>query len=380
MASPIRAHRRALFAPRAVLGLLALGCYTPAVDPPSLGDETGGQAAPSAGGNSGSGGVNDSGGGSTGNVGTLGGSSSGGVFGNGGHSTAATGGKPATGGSPTAATGSMNATGGDDPTAATGGMNATGGSTAQSTSSCPTAAETTFSFFLVSQAALIRESGSQDGFGGNLGGLTGADQICQSVAEYVSPCQSSKVWHAFLSTSTVNAIDRIGTGPWHDRNGRLFANNLSELLNDRPTNADPVIKNDFPNEDGVNNSDPNNTGTAQAVDNHETLTGTGTDGKVYSQSASAGTVGTGATNCNDGTWTVAAATCWDWTSSEPKGCPRVGHSWPGMSGANWMSVWNESGCAPGGTGAQTGGTDNSRKVGSAGGYGGFYCLAVMPTP
>jgi hypothetical protein len=210
-----------------------------------------------------------------------------------------------------------------------------------------------------------------------LGGIAGADRLCQKVAEFVSPCQASKVWHAFLSTSTVDAIDRIGKGPWRDRNGRLFAKNLTELASDRPASADPQIKNDFPNEYGIPNSDPENTGKAEAVDNHEILTGSGKDGRLYKQSSS-GSSWDGTTCGSNETWSVEKATCWDWTSSEPQGCPRVGHSWPGMSGPNWISVWNEGGCAPGGTLEQVGGLDGTRRVGAAGGYGGFYCFAVTP--
>jgi hypothetical protein len=219
-----------------------------------------------------------------------------------------------------------------------------------------------------------------------LGGITGADAICQRIAERSSACQKNKVWHAFLSTPTVNAKDRIGKGPWYDRLGRLMANNLEGLLTERPTGADPAIINDFPNESGIPNHDPDKTGP---VDNHETLTGTGVDGKVYTQSSSgggAGGMGGGfpgfpmGTDCgpSGGAWSVEAATCWGWTTKEAKGCPRVGHSWPREgSGIGWISVWNESGCAPGGTLTEDFNIDVSgRKVGSAGGYGGFYCFAV----
>jgi len=56
------------------------------------------------------------------------------------------------------------------------------------------------------------------------------------------------------TANQVNAIDRIGSGPWHDRLGRLFANNNAELLNTRPINANTTIINDIPNEDGVSQS------------------------------------------------------------------------------------------------------------------------------
>lgn len=264
----------------------------------------------------------------------------------------------------------------DNPPMGTAG---TGGSETQGSLTCPTEEEARFSFFLTSQAALIRESGSPDGFGGDLGGLSGADAICQRIAESVSPCQRGKTWRAFLSTPTTNARDRIGTGPWHDRLGRLLAANLDDLLNERPTGADPLIVNDFPNENGVPNHDPDGRGL---VDNHQILTGTGLDGTVYQQGAAQFAGSATACGTANGAWSVEAATCWGWTTKEPKGCPRVGHSWPrDLSGRHWISVWNEGGCAPGGGNLNPAnlfedGMDGTPTVGSAGGYGGFYCFAV----
>lgn len=248
------------------------------------------------------------------------------------------------------------------------------GGGADASSACPTPAEEKFSFFLTSHRALQREAGNRDGFGGNFGGLKGADAICQRIAESSSPCQKAKVWRAFLSTSTVDAIDRIGEGPWYDRAGRLLANTKADLLQDRPRGAHVMIANDLPNEEGVPNHNPDGTGT---LDNHQTLTGSGPDGRLYKQ-GQAGGAGS-STSCGGEAWSVQGATCWDWTSAEPKGCPRVGHSWPRQgSGINWISVWNEGGCAPGGDLNENGGLDGTRRVGSAGGYGGFYCFAVRP--
>jgi hypothetical protein len=240
---------------------------------------------------------------------------------------------------------------------------------------CETPEEDTFSFFMISYDAIRRFSGSDQGFGGDLGGITGADSLCERAAMESSTCAGNKQWRAFLSTTQEDAIDRIGTGPWHDRVGRLLANNLEELLNDRPPNAHPEIIDDFPNEYGIPNQYPNS--DAEAVDNHQTLTGTGTDGRLYTQDAESGMEGPGggSTQCPGG-WTPEKATCWDWTSKEPDGCPRVGHSWPSeLSGVNWMSVWNESGCAPGVVLVQGPFTDDNT-VGSYGGYGGFYCFAM----
>ena len=49
------------------------------------------------------------------------------------------------------------------------------------------------------------------GDGGNLGGLDGADAHCQKLAEAAGA--GDKTWRAYLSTSSVNARDRIGAGP-----------------------------------------------------------------------------------------------------------------------------------------------------------------------
>ncbi|HVZ37143.1 MAG TPA: hypothetical protein VG963_32190, partial [Polyangiaceae bacterium] len=83
-----------------------------------------------------------------------------------------------------------------------------------------------FSFFVTSQAGLLGLTGGEwfpppdpiNGFGGNFGGLRGADEICTVLAQTSNP-GDTKIWRAFLSTSglldgdRVDAIDRIGYGP-----------------------------------------------------------------------------------------------------------------------------------------------------------------------
>jgi hypothetical protein len=59
---------------------------------------------------------------------------------------------------------------------------------------------------------------------GNLGGLAGADAHCQKLAEAAGI--SGKTWTAYLSTSSENARDRIGNGPWHNAKGELIAASL----------------------------------------------------------------------------------------------------------------------------------------------------------
>ena len=223
---------------------------------------------------------------------------------------------------------------------------------------------------MTSYEAVQRLSGSTDGFGGDLGGLSGADALCQQIAEYSTPCAANRQWRAFLSTvaGPVHAKDRIGTGPWYDRVGRVVAMNLTDLLNERPVGIDPVISNDLPNEYGVPNHDPDGTGD---VDNHDTLTGTNSLGELYSDDP--------------------GCTCQDWTSSVGSdGLPRVGHTWGTAMGggggpmgggdgsmSNWMSALDEAGCAPGVNLIQNGGPNpNNPTVGSGGGYGGWYCFAL----
>src|ERR1700729_3468923 len=58
------------------------------------------------------------------------------------------------------------------------------------------------------------------GNGGNLGGLAGADNYCQTLAQ--ASGAGAKTWRAYLSTQAadgkpaVNARDRIGKGPWQN--------------------------------------------------------------------------------------------------------------------------------------------------------------------
>jgi hypothetical protein len=224
-----------------------------------------------------------------------------------------------------------------------------------------------FSFFVVSQASMKALSGNEKGFGGDLrfgeaDGLAGADKICTQTAERGMP-GNGKTWRAFLSVSKgpagtqVNAIDRVGNGPWYDRQGRVFAMTKADLLTARPTGADPAIINDFPNETGAPNQTPDGTGTMH--DNHATLTGSGPDGTLYS--------------------TGLSATCQDWTNATMAGGkPHVGYTFPRGTTNNWISIMDEPGCLPGGTIVQTGGSTGDGTVGSSGGYGGIYCFALTP--
>ena len=63
--------------------------------------------------------------------------------------------------------------------------------------------------------------------GGNLGGLAGADAMCQALAQAVGA--GGKTWRAYLSTSTVDAKTRIGNGPWRNFKGEQIAASVADL-------------------------------------------------------------------------------------------------------------------------------------------------------
>jgi hypothetical protein len=235
-----------------------------------------------------------------------------------------------------------------------------------------------FSFFVTSLEIMQELSGSQDGFGGNLGGLSGADDICQQAADRVG--FGAKTWRAFLSATDdgsgnpVHAIDRIGDGPWYDRNGRLIAENRAGLLQERP-DGDAQAVNDLANEHGE--------GLMQFGDTHDIVTGTNAQGQLDSPEL--------AKTCNDWTSTTVNPSTGDegggtsggggWVPGGGFGAfnngVRVGHSWPAMSGTNWMTAHTEGSCAAGVNLVQNGPGDGS-SIGAGGGWGAIYCFALQP--
>ena len=74
---------------------------------------------------------------------------------------------------------------------------------------------------------------------GNLGGLAGADQLCQTQAQALGGANAARTWRAYLSqeqrgnTPRVNARDRIGPGPWFNVKGTLVASNVADLHGDQ---------------------------------------------------------------------------------------------------------------------------------------------------
>jgi hypothetical protein len=181
---------------------------------------------------------------------------------------------------------------------------------------------TAMSFFVTSAG-----SGAD---GGNLGGLTGADERCQDFAAAVGA--GSKTWRAYLSTSTVNARDRIGSGPWFNQAGVQIAATVAALHTDGLSNGNPQHILD-------------ETGTPAPANQHDILTGSLEDGTI------AGTL-----------------TCADWTSNAatPTGQPQVGHSdIPGNP--DFSPSWNS---------AHVSGNCSQAGLVSTGGAGRLYCFAI----
>lgn len=185
------------------------------------------------------------------------------------------------------------------------------------------AAEGDMSFFVTSEG-----SGAD---GGNLGGLEGADEICQGLADAAGA--GDKTWRAYLSTDTEDARDRIGSGPWFNQAGVQIAASLEELHA----------------EDTVFNGSPNlildETGVVAPGPEHDILTGSNADG-------------TAAVGLNCDNWTS--------NSAELTENPRVGHSdIPGDT--RFSPIWNA---------AHESANCSQEGLTQRGGSGRLYCFAI----
>lgn len=172
--------------------------------------------------------------------------------------------------------------------------------------------------------------------GANLGGLTGADQRCQDLADAAGA--GDKTWHAYLSVdddgtgAAVNAMDRIGSGPWMNFNGDVIAMDMADLLDAANIfNGDPNMILD---EKGQN---------APGME-HDILTGTKADGTVAP-----------GLNCEN--WTSDSA---DLTDN-----PQVGHS--DIPIPMFSPLWDE---------AHTSQDCSQPGLVAFGGAGRLYCFAL----
>ena len=177
---------------------------------------------------------------------------------------------------------------------------------------------------------------------GNLGGLSGADRICQDLAAAVG--LGSKTWRAYLSVDRgpdgnkpIDARSRIGNGPWFNANGVMVAKDLEEL---HARKGDATV---FVDERGQ--SVPGNWPGSPSPNEHDILTGSTPEGKI-----------------------LPGKTCNDWTSEATDVQAQVGHAdglGPGGDPSGRYPSWNSS--------HENG---NCANTAPRGGAGRIYCFAT----
>ncbi|HEY7191798.1 MAG TPA: hypothetical protein VH436_34865 [Vicinamibacterales bacterium] len=188
-------------------------------------------------------------------------------------------------------------------------------------------------------------SSAGSGMGANLGGLAGADKICQNLATAAG--SRGKTWHAYLSAAAangqpaVNAKDRIGSGPWYNQKGVMIAKSVADLHSDSNN-----IKKDtaLTEKGGIVN------GVGDTPNQHDILTGSQADGTLQP-----------ATPPN------TDATCGNWTSAtDGMGAAQLGHvdrMGRGAAAASWNSSHPSRGCS-------------QQNLVATGGNGYLYCFAT----
>jgi len=188
-------------------------------------------------------------------------------------------------------------------------------------------------------------TGTPIGNGGNLGGLAGADNHCQTLAQAAGA--GGKTWRAYLSTQAadgqpaVNARDRIGKGPWLNAKGVIIARDVDELHGE----------NGLTKQTAVSEKGEVINGRGDTPNRHDILTGSQPDGTAFAAGED--------------------RTCRNWTSST-QGSAMVGHSDRlGLNDSPPMKSWNSSHPSRGPDG---GCSQNDLK--STGGDGLLYCFAA----
>ena len=157
--------------------------------------------------------------------------------------------------------------------------------------------------------------------GANLGGLEGADKLCQTLATTAGA--GAKTWKAYLSTQgagAVNARDRIGQGPWKNAKGVQIAASVDELHKDAKLSIDNSLT-----ERGAKIA-----GAGFNNNNHDVLTGSDMEGKALPADKD--------------------MTCGNWTKGGADGSAMVGHSdrmglRDDVSSHSWNSSHPSRGCS-----------------------------------
>jgi hypothetical protein len=183
------------------------------------------------------------------------------------------------------------------------------------------------------------------GNGANLGGLAGADNHCQTLAQAAGA--GGKTWHAYLSTQAADgkpaehARDRIGKGPWQNAKGVVIAKDVAELhgANNLTKPAALSEKGDVTN------------GRGDTPNRHDVLTGSQPDGTAFAAGED--------------------RTCKNWTSST-QGSAMLGHADRlGLRDDDASKSWNSSHPSRGPEGGCS-----QADLKSTGGDGLLYCFAA----
>lgn len=190
------------------------------------GEGGGGGEGTGTGGTGGAGGTGTGGSGGKGGTGTGGSGDKGGT---GGTGTGGSGGKGGAGGTGTGGSGGKGGAGGSGGQGGSAGEDGAGGNAGEDGSGdtggdCPfaTICRGTYNYAFVT-------STDQNG---NLGGLEGADRLCNDLADAAG---LPGTYVAFLSDETVSALDRlVGANGWIRTDRRPFARNLDDLINWNP--------------------------------------------------------------------------------------------------------------------------------------------------
>ena len=190
------------------------------------------------------------------------------------------------------------------------------------------------SFFLTSNGI---------GNGGNLGGLAGADNHCQTLAQAAGA--GGKTWRAYLSTQgsgAVNARDRIGRGPWQNAKGEAIAQNVDDLHS---------ANNKLTKQTALDEKGQVVNGRGDTPNRHDILTGSQPDGRAFAAGDD--------------------RTCGNWTKSAA-GAAMVGHhDRQGLRDDEPSKSWNSSHPSRGPDGGCS-----QADLRSTGGDGLFYCFAT----
>ena len=193
------------------------------------------------------------------------------------------------------------------------------------------------SFFLTSNGI---------GNGGNLGGLAGADNHCQTLAQAAGA--GAKTWRAYLSTQAadgapaVNARDRIGKGPWKNSKGAVVAKDVAELHS---------ANNNLTKQTALSEKGDVISGAGDTPNRHDVLTGSQADGTAFAAGED--------------------RTCKNWTSST-QGAAMVGHfDRKGLRDDEPSKSWNTSHPSRGPDGGCS-----QADLKSTGGDGLMYCFAA----